>query len=40
MDERSLVFTKKDSLMKHDVQIFKSLKSVVKGDKIYGVVVA
>jgi hypothetical protein len=40
LDERSLVFTKKDSLMKHDVQIFKSLKSVVKGDKVYGVVVA
>lgn len=26
--------------MKHDVQIFKSLKSVAKGDKIIGVVVA
>jgi predicted RNA-binding protein with RPS1 domain len=26
--------------MKHDVQIFKSLKSVAKGDKVYGVVVA
>lgn len=40
LEERSLVFTKKDSLMKHDVPIFKSLKSVKKGEKVIGVVVA
>lgn len=40
LEERSMVFTKKDSLMKHDIQIYKSLKSVAKGDKIIGVIVA
>lgn len=40
LDERSLLFTKKDSLMKHDVPLYSTLKSVKKGDKIIGVVVA
>ena len=40
IEERTLLFTKKDSLMKHDVPIFKSLKEVKSGEEIIGVVVA
>lgn len=40
VNERQVVFTKKDSLMKHDVPLYKSQKAVKKGDKVVGVVVA
>jgi len=40
VDERKVLFTKKDTLMKHDVQLFKNLKSVRKGDLIQGLIVA
>jgi ribosomal protein S1 len=40
IEDRTLMFTKKDSLMKHDVPIFKSINEVKTGDKIIGVVVA
>ena len=40
VDERVITFTKKDSLMKHDVPLYPTLKAVKKGDKIVGVAVA
>jgi hypothetical protein len=38
-ESRDLEFTKKDSLMKVDIPVYKSYKEVSKGDKMYGVVV-
>lgn len=40
VDDRTVVFTKKDTLMKHDVQLYKRLKDVKKGDTVTGVIVA
>lgn len=40
VDERVITFTKKDSLMKHDVPLYPTLKAIKKGDKILGVAVA
>jgi len=40
IDERAVTFTKKESLMKHDVPMYASQKAVKKGDKIIGVAVA
>lgn len=40
VDERQVIFTKKESLMKHNCAIYKTIKEVKKGDKVHGVVVA
>ena len=40
IEERMITFTKKDSLMKHDVPLYPTQKSVKKGDKVIGVAVA
>jgi len=38
--KRSVVFTKKDTLMKDDTPVFKSYRDVKKGQKVIGVIVA
>jgi len=39
VDNRSIIFTKKDSFMKEKCPVFTSIDDVSKGDKLYGVVV-
>ena len=40
MEGRTVLFTKKDSLMKHDVPLYPVLRDVSQGDKVIGVIVA
>jgi ribosomal protein S1 len=39
IDNRTILFTKKDTLMKEKVPIYSNPASLGKGDKVYGVVV-
>lgn len=40
IESRQVIFTKKDSLMKHDIPIYNSLKKISKGAEVHGVIVA
>jgi ribosomal protein S1 len=40
IENRNVVFTKKEFLMKHDVHLFDSIRQVKKADEVYGVIVA
>jgi hypothetical protein len=40
VEGRTVLFTKKDSLMKHDVPLYPSIKAVKQGERVVGVIVA